>query len=394
MLEAEREVFAREQFAALRPDMVGLPTLVDAVVSIQERAINSQVPTIKKNLIPLMNRLGKELAQIHGSCTTPMDRRLSFTRALSHVEARLRRFVSATELPADAGYHLACHVQEKIDLFGERLEQSMPKILTVEYSERVLYYVNETRGATLPNLWSNPVFRLLVCEAFGVNCDNTGRPDALFSAGAAADDACDGFTSNLMRFAVQLCDEVYEYVESLIENLLWDEIGDEFPNLAVSLKDEARGMMMGARDKITEVIESYISAEESILYTQNHDYMAQIRERSAVLKRQLTAQLSVEHAKKQNQVPHHEAAGGAADDADEGGEAAAPEATSGGEGAARRAARPTRSRACPSRSSRASAARACPTRPRRPACLVPSATPRSRSCARPRGTCSSRCTAT
>ena len=75
---------------------------------------------------------------------------------------RLRRFVTATELPADVGYHLACHVQEKIEAFSRRLDQSMPKILTTEYSERVLYYVNETRGATLPNLWSNPVFRLLV----------------------------------------------------------------------------------------------------------------------------------------------------------------------------------------------------------------------------------------
>ena len=117
-----------------------------------------------------------------------------------------------------------------------------------------------------------------------------------------------------MRFAVQLCDEVYEYVESLIENLLWDEIGDEFPNLAVSLKDEARGMMMGARDKITEVIESYISAEESILYTQNHDYMAQIRERSAVLKRQLTAQLSVERQKQQGPAPRAPAARPGADE--------------------------------------------------------------------------------
>lgn len=186
----------------------------------------------------------------------------------------------------------------------------MPKILTVEYSERVLYYVNETRGATLPNLWSNPVFRLLIAEAYGVNCDAVGKPDALFSAGSAADDN-DGFTSNLMRFSVQLCDECYEYVESLIENLLWDEIGEEFPNLAVSLKDEARAMMMAARDKITEVIESYIAAEESILYTQNHDYMAQIRERSAILKRQLTAQLSVEKAKaQQEKAPAGDESGG------------------------------------------------------------------------------------
>ena len=157
-------------------DVLGMTCLERRLVSIQADAIKAALPRIKRKVAEQKAKVMQELKGMRSAVTTEQESVLLFSERLNSVQ---RMFAGAAEgdfrsvnsafreWPADQvnKLHVAPRVYERFTQFATDFGTAMPDFLSDKHYTHMENLSRETRGASLANFLSSPVFSRCYTES-------------------------------------------------------------------------------------------------------------------------------------------------------------------------------------------------------------------------------------
>lgn len=157
-MRKERELFASHALLQrLEPDLWGIHTLTDRIVYIQAERVSECIPKLREYLHEQLALAEAELAKLKPVCASQADRRAALQRILSDLAEEVRLLLAGLS-GADRPLQVPPRVFELAQAFSAALEPLGPRFLGEEWERQLEAQVLETRGVSLPNFMSMPLF--------------------------------------------------------------------------------------------------------------------------------------------------------------------------------------------------------------------------------------------
>eukprot|EP00899_Mesostigma_viride_P010695 jgi/Mesvir1/19627/Mv09916-RA.1 len=247
----ERKFFeSEEEVKGLEQRYWGTDELVRRIVTVQKRTIDEFLPKIKAKLREELRRLDKELAELAPTLGSEGERRQYFTEAIIKMSSGFKDMAHAMDTRPDRpDLHVAPRTYELYHAFASYLCDSeagvVPDFLSAEYSDTVREAMKETRGATLPNFLSQPVFKQLVLSAFA----------------SPIKDGIEDLVSDLRK-----------YVEKVV-GVLMDEAFGAHPSLLDTVKGDMLPRFLDSKESGLKSVLDMVARAETHIFTLNPQYM-------------------------------------------------------------------------------------------------------------------------
>lgn len=200
----------------------GLPTLTERVVDVQEDTIDKWLPQVRHKIQDSIFEKLSQLRQLPAPCDDDVAKMMMFNKLVRTVrEVFDKSIVGNYTYQTEKELHIPPRLTEFFGQFMEEVLQKTPDFLSDDFTKLVEKQDLESRGCSLPNFLSDPVFRLLFLKEF-----ETAVPPAVWT----------------------LMNKVHEYISKVLNRFVADTMAD-FPRLVGSVQTEVRNVVQKQYDE-------------------------------------------------------------------------------------------------------------------------------------------------
>ena len=236
-------------------DVLGMTCLERRLVAIQAEAIKAALPRIKRKVAEQKAKVMTELKGMRSAVTTEQESVLLFSERLNSVQ---RMFAGAAEgdfrsvnsalreWPADQvnKLHVAPRVYERFTQFATDFGAAMPDFLSDKHYAHMESLSRETRGSSLANFLSSPVFSRCYTESVH---------------------------GKMAAPAEALVDSVRAYIQGVLDTLVDHEFGT-YPRAASLVKAHINELLDDGQEAAAHLVRGLCEQQRHI-FTLNPMYM-------------------------------------------------------------------------------------------------------------------------
>ena len=244
-----------ELSALVGTDMLGMASLERRLVAIQADAIKAALPRIKRKVAEQKAKTMNELKSMRSAVTTEQESVLLFSERLNSVQRMFSgagegdfRTINAAfrDWPQEAvnKLHVAPRVYEAFTKFATDFGNAMPDFLSDKHYAHMEALSRETRGASLANFLSSPVFSRCYTESVH---------------------------GKMLAPAEALVDNCRAYVQGVLDTLVEHEFGT-WPRAAALVKAHVHELLDDGQAESAHLVRGLCEQQRHI-FTLNPYYM-------------------------------------------------------------------------------------------------------------------------
>ena len=163
----ERQLFETDpRMKGLAEKYWGMGTVIKKIVEVQSYKIREFIPKIRQMVNEKVRSLEENISALPPSYRDNQARRAFFIVFVQKLVITFENLAAAKEIPIEEEIAVAAKSFERYKSFSEKLEQAIPDFLADDYQRKLEDKIRLTRGGTLSNFLSHPIFAECVKQDF------------------------------------------------------------------------------------------------------------------------------------------------------------------------------------------------------------------------------------